>query len=248
MASLVDLVLSDGEEVEAVGWLDGSSTPRLLQVSPSWRPERRRPVKGGSVEVYLLGGSAASFVDEAARVRVVGEWREPAIHNAHSEPVKAGSASDVGGRTPEGPSGSQLTSPLPAESAVLERLLAAGETSWHRVYAYADGRRTARIGTDRRLAIQNELTDTFPDGVEFTDTVWSQADLIGALDSLAAHQDVWHVVAGGGGFRADTGGVFGLSAEVMHVHPDFAAWADALPTGLLDVTVLVRPTRAIGSA
>src|SRR4051794_31392896 len=118
MASLVDLVLSDGETVEAVGWLDGSSNLRSLQVSPTWRPDRRTPVKGGSVDVYLLGDPTASIVDEATRVRVVGEWRDSAIHNARLALAEADNISDGGGRTPQGPSGSRLTSPSPAEKAV----------------------------------------------------------------------------------------------------------------------------------
>jgi hypothetical protein len=248
MARFADLVLSDGKAVEAVGWLDGSSTPRSLQLSPSWRPDRRPPVQGGSVDVYLFDGPPAAATDEEARVRVVGEWREPAIHNARFEAVDANNSSDGGGRLPDGPPGSHLTEPSPAESALLERLLAAGDISWHRVYGSPDGRRSARIGTDRRGAIQNELAVAFPGGVEFTETVWSQADLRDAMQTLSAHHDAWHIVAAGGGFRSDPDAAFGLSAEVLHVDPGFADWVDSLPSGLLDVAVLVRPTRATSAS
>lgn len=248
MLSLADLVLSDGEAVEAVGWLGGLSTPRSLQVSPSWRRDRPAPVQGGSIDVYFSDDAEASDVDEAALVRVVGEWGDDAIHRARlalGRPLE--DVGGKGGRTPEGPPGSHLTSPSSAENAVLERLLTAGDISWQLVYGYPDGRRAVRVGSDRRAAIQDELTMAFPGGVEFSETLWSKAELTNALGTLSEHRDAWHVVATGGGFRGDADGVFGISVEVLHVDPDFAAWADALPPDLLDVTALVRPAPVEGS-
>jgi hypothetical protein len=243
MNSLTDLVLSDHESVEAVGWLGGSSTPRSLQVSPSWRRDRQIQVAGGSVDVYPADDAVDLTIDETAVVRVVGEWRGNAIHKAHF--VAASEADSVdkdGGRTPDGPPGSRMTIPTPSENDVLGRLLTAGDISWHRVYDYPDGRRTVRVGSDRRGAVQSELSENFPDGVEITDCLWSGSDLTNALSVLAEHHKSWHIIATGGGFRRATDGVFGIAVEVLHVQPDFARWADSLPAGLLDVTVLVRPT------
>jgi hypothetical protein len=245
MVGLAELVLSNNEEVAAVGWLSGRSTPRSLQVSPSWRRDREIRVQGGSIDVYLSDESTAPDVDDPTLVRVVGAWRDDAIHLALVELVDPSQPfDDGGGSIPAGPPGTELTAPSPSEEATLERLLAAGDIIWHRVYSDPDGRRTVRVASDRRTAIQSDLAAAFPAGVEITDSRWSQADLVEVHRTLAEHRKDWRVTATGGGFQSKTDGVFGAAVEVLHLHPALAAWADTLPTGLLKITVLVQPLRA----
>ncbi|WP_432877144.1 hypothetical protein ACQPYH_28135 [Kribbella sp. CA-245084] len=238
MRSLSELVLAQGQTVSAVGWLDGPTDDRVLCVSPSWRDDRRVRVQGGFVSVSPPPAEADALRSAPHEfVRVDGTWQDGAVadariveHLATNQPVSARSAAVV-------------VQPTQQQQRVLSDLLKAGVVVWYRAVRRADGTRVLRVGTADPLATESMLTAKGLKGAHVVEVAWTAEDVEAARADLNRHAETWHIAATGGGGVAADADLPGFSAEVLYVESDFAAWADALPQGLLEATVLIQPER-----
>jgi hypothetical protein len=236
MRSIGDLVLTHGQTVSAVGWLDGPADDRVLCVSPSWRDDRRVRVQGGFVPVSRPAAEAdALLAEHHGFVRVEGTWQDGAVSDARV-------AERLETNQPAAPrSAAVVIQPAPHEQSALSALLKAGNIAWYRKVRLPDSTRVLRLGTSDLKATEAALTAHGLKDVRLIAVAWTAEDVDTARTCLSSHSEKWHVTAiGGGGVAADAD-LPGFSAEVLYAEPEFAAWADALPPGLLEATVLIRP-------
>jgi hypothetical protein len=223
--------------VSAVGWLDGPADDRVLCVSPSWRDDRRVKVKGGFVSVSPPAAEADALLTDRDHgfVKVQGIWQDGSVSDArvveHLETNQATTTT----------SAAVVIPPAPPEEKVLAGLLKAGIIAWYRAVQLTDATRVLRVGTSDLEATEAALNAHGLEDAQLVEVAWSAEDVETARGQLISQRERWHVTATGGGGVAADADLPGFSAEVLYVEPDFAAWADSLPLGLLEATVLIRP-------
>ncbi|HEY0617149.1 MAG TPA: hypothetical protein VGD15_06165 [Kribbella sp.] len=221
-----------------MGWLDGPAADRVLCVSPSWRGDHRIRVQGGFVAVSPPAAEAdALLADHHGFVRLEGTWQDGTVSDARvAERLKT--------NQPASPrSAAVIIEPTLQEQSALWALLKAGNIAWYRKVRLPDSTPVLRVGSSDLKATEAALAVHGLKDIRLIEVAWTAEDVDSARTYLISHREKWHVIAvgGGGGGSAADADLPGFSAEVLYVEPDFAAWADALPPGLLEATVLIRP-------
>jgi hypothetical protein len=238
MRSLGELVLVEGREVSAVGWIDETADDQVLCVSPSWRDDRRVRVKNGYVRVSSPAAEADALLSDRRHgfVRVKGIWQDGSLTEARvverletNQPATMQSSTEV------------VISPAPEEQRSLSALLKTGTIAWYRAVRLVDGGRVLRVGAPDLEAAQAALGGHGLTDVELIEVAWTSEDVETARTQLNSQSERWHVAATGGGGVATAAELPGFSAEVLYVEADFATWAGALPPGMLAATVLIKP-------